>query len=90
VIVSDAINRPAPRIVSVIEDLAHQLHPDIFMQEPVQRQMQSQPSAALRDDVETEAGRTLMLQIGAEDKAGKMPARPMGNSECVEESPCVR
>jgi iron complex transport system substrate-binding protein len=90
VIVSDAINRPAPRIVSVIEDLAHQLHPDIFMQEPVQRQMQSQPFAALRDDVETEGGRTLMLHIGAEDKAGKMPALPMGNSECVEESPCVR
>lgn len=28
--VSDAINRPAPRIVSVIEDLAHQLHPEAF------------------------------------------------------------
>ena len=29
-IVSDAINRPSPRIVSVIEDLAHQLRPELF------------------------------------------------------------
>jgi iron complex transport system substrate-binding protein len=30
--VSEAIVRPAPRIVSVIEDLAHQLHPEVFSQ----------------------------------------------------------
>jgi len=29
-VVSDAIIRPAPRIVSVIEDLARQLHPEVF------------------------------------------------------------
>jgi iron complex transport system substrate-binding protein len=29
-IVSDAVNRPAPRIVSAIEDLARQLHPEAF------------------------------------------------------------
>ena len=29
-IVSDAINRPSTRIVSVIEDLARQLHPELF------------------------------------------------------------
>jgi iron complex transport system substrate-binding protein len=33
-VVSDAIIRPAPRIVSVIEDLAHQLHPEVFQQSP--------------------------------------------------------
>ena len=33
-VVSDAINRPSPRIVSVIEDLAHQLHPEIFNAAP--------------------------------------------------------
>ena len=33
-VVSDAIIRPAPRIVSVIEDLAHQLHPDVFPLKP--------------------------------------------------------
>jgi iron complex transport system substrate-binding protein len=29
-IISDAVDRPSPRIVSVIEDLAHQLHPEAF------------------------------------------------------------
>ena len=33
-LVSDAINRPAPRIVSVIEDLAQQLHPEAFHETP--------------------------------------------------------
>jgi iron complex transport system substrate-binding protein len=33
-VVSEAIIRPAPRIVSVIEDLAHQLHPEAFMEKP--------------------------------------------------------
>jgi iron complex transport system substrate-binding protein len=29
-VVSDAINRPAPRLLSAVEDLAHQLHPEAF------------------------------------------------------------
>ncbi len=29
-VISDAVNRPAPRIVSAIEDLARQLHPEAF------------------------------------------------------------
>lgn len=29
-VISDAVNRPAPRIVSAIEELARQLHPEIF------------------------------------------------------------
>ena len=33
-VTSDAVNRPAPRIVSAIEDLAHQLHPEAFEQKP--------------------------------------------------------
>jgi iron complex transport system substrate-binding protein len=32
--ISDAVNRPAPRIVSAIEDLAKQLHPDAFAEKP--------------------------------------------------------
>jgi iron complex transport system substrate-binding protein len=32
--ISDAINRPAPRLVSAIEDLARQLHPDAFAGDP--------------------------------------------------------
>ena len=37
---SDAVNRPAPRIVSAIEDLAHQLHPEAFVEEPSNAQEQ--------------------------------------------------
>lgn len=33
-VISDAVNRPAPRIVSAIEDLAKQLHPDAFTEKP--------------------------------------------------------
>ncbi len=33
-VISDAVNRPAPRIVSAIEDLAHQLHPASFLDLP--------------------------------------------------------
>jgi hypothetical protein len=33
-VISDAVNRPAPRIVSAIEDLAHQLHPALFQDSP--------------------------------------------------------
>jgi iron complex transport system substrate-binding protein len=31
-IISDAVNRPAPRIVNAIEELARQLHPDAFLE----------------------------------------------------------
>jgi iron complex transport system substrate-binding protein len=32
--ISDAVNRPAPRIVAAIEELARQLHPDVFVENP--------------------------------------------------------
>ncbi len=35
VVISDAVNRPAPRIVSAIEDLAAKLHPEAFAEKPV-------------------------------------------------------
>jgi iron complex transport system substrate-binding protein len=34
VMVSDAVNRPAPRIVAAIEDMARQLHPEAFVDSP--------------------------------------------------------
>lgn len=34
VVVSDAINRPAPRLIDAIEDLARQLHPEAFVDAP--------------------------------------------------------
>jgi iron complex transport system substrate-binding protein len=33
-VISDAVNRPAPRIASAIEDLARQLHPEAFPEAP--------------------------------------------------------
>jgi iron complex transport system substrate-binding protein len=33
-VISDAVNRPAPRIVTAIEELAKQLHPDAFVEKP--------------------------------------------------------
>jgi iron complex transport system substrate-binding protein len=33
-VISDAVNRPAPRIISAIEDLARQLHPEAFVETP--------------------------------------------------------
>jgi iron complex transport system substrate-binding protein len=32
--ISDAINRPTPRLISAVEDLARQLHPDAFSEKP--------------------------------------------------------
>jgi iron complex transport system substrate-binding protein len=42
-VISDAVNRPAPRIVSAIEDLARQLHPEAFEGTP------SEPPSAVPD-----------------------------------------
>jgi iron complex transport system substrate-binding protein len=33
-VISEAVNRPAPRIISAIEDLAKQLHPEAFIEKP--------------------------------------------------------
>ncbi len=33
-VISEAVNRPAPRIVAAIEDLARQLHPEAFVEKP--------------------------------------------------------
>jgi iron complex transport system substrate-binding protein len=33
-VVSDAVNRPAPRLLSAVEDLARQLHPEAFSEKP--------------------------------------------------------
>lgn len=36
-LVSDAVNRPSPRLIEAIEELARQFHPDAFAQEPENR-----------------------------------------------------
>jgi hypothetical protein len=44
-VVSDAVNRPAPRIVSAIEDLARQLHPEAFQEKPSSTPEDVKPTA---------------------------------------------
>ena len=41
-VTSDAVNRPAPRIVSAIEDLALQLHPEAFAEKPGDKQKENE------------------------------------------------
>ena len=43
--ISDAINRPAPRLISAVEDLARQLHPEAFAGDPRPDKDQAKPSA---------------------------------------------
>lgn len=51
-VISDAVNRPAPRIVSAIEELARQLHPEVFQDsqspEKVQPALNVAPSTSPR------------------------------------------
>jgi iron complex transport system substrate-binding protein len=44
--ISDAINRPAPRLVSAVEDLARQLHPEAFAEKPQNDKDQANPPAS--------------------------------------------
>ena len=49
-VISDAVNRPAPRIVSAIEELARQLHPKAFAEESTGTKMETEkenPSSPL-------------------------------------------
>jgi len=48
-VISEAVNRPAPRIVSAIEDLARQLHPEVFSLHPEGEKTQQHPSPAQPD-----------------------------------------
>ena len=45
-VISDAVIRPAPRIISAIEDLAKQLHPEVFAQPPAKDKTSPAPNSA--------------------------------------------
>jgi iron complex transport system substrate-binding protein len=45
-VISDAVIRPAPRIVSAIEDLAKQLHPEVFAEQRSSGKVSSAPNSA--------------------------------------------
>jgi iron complex transport system substrate-binding protein len=46
-VISDAVNRPAPRIVSAIEELARQLHPEVFLPKPDNQKVEKRDNAAI-------------------------------------------
>lgn len=71
---SEAIIRPTPRIVSVIEDLAHQLHPEVFLEKPA-----TEPQAPAHN-----ATPPASTNPQPKARAARMVAGP-----CSTESPCV-
>ena len=54
--ISDAINRPAPRLLSAIEDLARQLHPEAFTEKP--QNETEKDKAKTKDQANTDAPST--------------------------------
>jgi iron complex transport system substrate-binding protein len=68
-VISDAVNRPAPRIVSAIEDLARQLHPEAFSAHPGHEKEKkiappAQPQASLRE-LQSSSGDSALLEVCA-------------------------
>lgn len=68
-VISDAVNRPAPRIVSAIEDLARQLHPEAFSAHPGDEKEKkipppAQPQASLRV-LQSSSGDPAILEVCA-------------------------
>jgi iron complex transport system substrate-binding protein len=73
VVVSDAINRPAPRMVDAIEQLARALHPDAFTARAV-------PS------VDSGAGFSLWRFVSARTKPHRLKPAPLRSDPIVEEA----
>ncbi|HUI74972.1 MAG TPA: cobalamin-binding protein [Candidatus Acidoferrum sp.] len=69
-VISDAVNRPAPRIVSAIEDLARQLHPEAFRVPEKSGGTQTSPAAAPEPNSKRERRRMKVARAKEEE----MPA----------------
>ncbi|HEX4542427.1 MAG TPA: helical backbone metal receptor, partial [Candidatus Acidoferrum sp.] len=77
-VISDAVNRPAPRIVLAIEELARQLHPEAFVEKP----------ADAKEKIEKE---NPMPQRPSFLHFERMPsAGPLGRSQTTGASACDR
>jgi iron complex transport system substrate-binding protein len=82
---SDAIDRPAPRIVSAIEDLAKQFHPEAF-----------EPDIGLDYDDPKDHKEKVIIQPGPKPQAAITPLSCLSsgfaeqNSRLAEESACAR
>jgi iron complex transport system substrate-binding protein len=79
--ISDAINRPAPRLLSAVEDLARQLHPEAFTEKPQTDGDEDKAKDKEKDKVNPPAPSTLP------DRAFTSPAKPTAASQ---EPACAR
>jgi ABC-type Fe3+-hydroxamate transport system substrate-binding protein len=71
-VISDAVNRPAPRIVSAIEELARQLHPAAFQEAPPTEKV---PPADATKPPGAHLAQSLFLQSGCRISAELSCAR---------------
>ena len=68
-VISEAVNRPAPRIVSAIEDLARQLHPTAFPDSPQQEKPATPAQPASNPPAAAPSHMTLNAQPAAPELA---------------------
>jgi iron complex transport system substrate-binding protein len=80
-VISEAVNRPAPRIVSAIEELARQLHPDAFPATPAPEPAPEKAAPQAGPDAKPEASnRTRASYSGT----------PIAPSSAAKEFSCAR
>jgi iron complex transport system substrate-binding protein len=75
-VISDAVNRPAPRIVTAIQDLARQLHPEAFVEKP-----ESDKKIMDKENPPAHQQPFLLSSLYAADLKNDLPNR--GGSRCV-------
>ncbi|HXM93167.1 MAG TPA: cobalamin-binding protein [Candidatus Dormibacteraeota bacterium] len=63
-IVNEAVNRPAPRIITAIEDLARQLHPDAFVEPPNIKRENGQDHSPVSRQLPHDSARALQFAGG--------------------------
>lgn len=79
--ISDAVNRPAPRIVSAIEELARQLHPEAFAEKP--------PDAKKDTNKENERDNPPLRPLAFGPVSLNLPHSPQGQPSSVGGWSCV-
>jgi cobalamin transport system substrate-binding protein len=81
-VISDAVNRPAPRIVSAIEELARQLHPEAFAEKP--------PDGKRDTKEETEKGNPPLGPLAFATPSSNPHRSPQGHPSSAGGCPCGR
>lgn len=70
-VINDAVNRPAPRIIMAIEDLARQLHPDAFVEQPNVKRENGYDHPPVSRQLPSDSARA--LQFARADAGGQEP-----------------